>query len=238
MQYRINYVLLAFLTRRVLALKPIAMMEYNTSLPKMIIPEYGRNIQKMIDFAVTVADREERNKVARAIIDVMGQLNPHLRDVTDFKHKLWDHLFIISEFKLDVDSPYPKPTPETFQTKPELLSYPSNDIRYKHYGKIVEELIEKAKDYAEGEEKNELVSQIANLMKRSYLNWNRDSVNDEVIIKQLDELSKGAIKSDTSVLRSTQTFVPRNNGQHQNNNNNNKKKNRHKNNKNFKRKQF
>jgi|SRR6218665_301795 len=231
-------------------------MEYNTDQPRMIIPEYGRNIQKMIDFAITVADREERNKVARAIIDVMGQLNPHLRDVTDFKHKLWDHLFIISEFRLDVDSPYPKPTRETFQTKPELLKYPSNDIRYKHYGKIVEHIIVKAKEYPEGEERNELVNQIANLMKRSYLNWNRDSVNDEVILKQLDELSKGQLKlADASQLRSTQTFVPRvpnapqhnkkkqNNGGKQNNNNGNQHR-HHKNNnngngnQNFKRKPF
>ncbi len=210
----------------------------------MIIPEYGRNIQKMLDFAITVADKEERNKVARAIIDVMGQLNPHLRDVTDFKHKLWDHLFIISDFQLDVDSPYPKPTRETFQTKPELLKYPSNDIRYKHYGKTIENIIEKAKQYPDGDEKNELINQIANLMKRSYLNWNRDSVNDEVILKQLEELSKGQLHADRSMLRSTQTFVPRtsntntqhrdkkrtnNNGgkqnggsQHRNNNNNQK----------------
>jgi hypothetical protein len=185
-------------------------MDYNTSLPKLIIPEYGRNIQKMIDFAITVEDREERNKVARAIIDVMGQLNPHLRDVTDFKHKLWDHIFIISEFKLDVDSPYPKPTAETFQTKPDRIFYPSNDIRYKHYGKTVERIIEKAKEYPEGEEKNVLIEQIANLMKRSYLNWNRDSVNDEVILNQLEELSNGELKlPDTAALRSTQTFVPR-----------------------------
>jgi hypothetical protein len=231
-------------------------MEYNTSLPKMIIPEYGRNIQKMIDFAITVADKEERNKVARAIIDVMGQLNPHLRDVTDFKHKLWDHLFIISEFKLDVDSPYPRPTPETFQTKPELLKYPSNDIRYKHYGKTVERIIEKAKEYSEGDERNALVEQIANLMKRSYLNWNRDSVNDEVILKQLNELSKGQLKlADNSSLRSTQAFVPRNtnqqqraggdkkrvhnnNGGKQNNNNNNPHRHKNNNNQNFKRKPF
>ena len=185
-------------------------MEYNTSLPKMIIPEYGRNIQKMIDFAITVADREERNKVARAIIDVMGQLNPHLRDVTDFKHKLWDHLFIISEFNLDVDSPYPKPTPETFQTKPDRVLYPSNDIRYKHYGKTVERIIAKAKEYPDGEEKTALTEQIANMMKRSYLTWNRDSVNDEVILKQLEELSNGELAlADPSALRSTQTFVPR-----------------------------
>ncbi|MBK7182202.1 MAG: DUF4290 domain-containing protein [Bacteroidetes bacterium] len=230
-------------------------MEYNTSLPKMIIPEYGRNIQKMIDFAITVADKEERNKVARAIIDVMGQLNPHLRDVTDFKHKLWDHLFIISEFKLDVDSPYPRPTPETFQTKPELLKYPSNDIRYKHYGKTVERIIEKAKEYPEGDERNALVEQIANLMKRSYLNWNRDSVNDEVILKQLGELSKGQLKlADNSSLRSTQAFVPRNTNQQQRaggdkkrvhnnnggkqNNNNNPHRHKNNNNQNFKRKPF
>jgi hypothetical protein len=184
-------------------------MEYNTSLPHMIIPEYGRNIQKMIDFAISVEDREERNRVAQAIINVMGQLNPHLRDVTDFKHKLWDHIFIISDFKLDVDSPYPKPTRETFQTKPDRVAYPSNDIRYKHYGKTVERIIAKAKEYPEGEEKNVLVESIANLMKRSYLNWNRDSVNDEVILKQLVELSKGQLKVDPSALRSTQTFVPR-----------------------------
>jgi hypothetical protein len=230
-------------------------MEYNTSLPKMIIPEYGRNIQKMIDFAITVADKEERNKVARAIIDVMGQLNPHLRDVTDFKHKLWDHLFIISEFRLDVDSPYPRPTPETFQTKPELLKYPSNDIRYKHYGKTVERIIEKAKEYPEGDERNALVEQIANLMKRSYLNWNRDSVNDEVILKQLSELSKGQLKlADNSSLRSTQAFVPRNTNQQQRaggdkkrvhnnnggkqNNNNNPHRHKNNNNQNFKRKPF
>jgi hypothetical protein len=198
-------------------------MDYNTDLPQLIIPEYGRNIQKMLDFAITVADREERNKVARAIIDVMGQLNPHLRDVTDFKHKLWDHLFIISDFKLDVDSPYPKPTRETFQTKPELLKYPHKDIRYKHYGKTVEQIIEKAKEFPDGDEKTELINQIANLMKRSYLNWNRDSVNDEVIIKQLEELSKGQLKADISVLKSTQTFVPRNN----NTNNQHKDKKKH-----------
>lgn len=185
-------------------------MEYNTDLPKLVIPEYGRNIQKMIDFAITVADREERNKIARSIIDVMGQLNPHLRDVTDFKHKLWDHIFIISDFKLDVDSPYPKPTAETFKTKPERVLYPSNNIRFKHYGKTVERIIAKAKEYADGEEKTVLIEQIANLMKRSYLNWNRDSVNDEVILKQLEELSNGELKlADPSALRSTQTFVTR-----------------------------
>src|SRR5687767_15503225 len=127
-------------------------MEYNTSQPKLIIPEYGRNIQKMIDFAITVGEREERNKVARAIIDVMGQLNPHLRDITDFKHKLWDHIFIMSDFKLDVDSPFPKPDKKSFQTKPDLLKYPQKKIKYRYYGKTIESIIDAAVSYKEGEE--------------------------------------------------------------------------------------
>ena len=178
----------------------------------MVIPEYGRNIQKMIDYAISTDDKEERNKIARAIINVMGQLNPHLRDVTDFKHKLWDHLFIISDFKLDVDSPYPKPTRDTFISKPELLKYPSNDIRYKHYGKTIERIIEKAKELEEGEMKNALIETIANHLKKSYLNWNRDSVNDEVILQHLKELSKGELKLRDSVrLSNTSDILARTN---------------------------
>lgn len=194
-------------------------MQYNTSQPRLIIPEYGRNIQKMIDFAVSVKNREERNKVAKSIIDVMGQLNPHLRDVTDFKHKLWDHLFIISDFKLDVDSPYPKPTPETFISKPDTVKYPSKNMRYGHYGNTVERLIAKAVEYKEGDEKKALVQSIANLMKRSYLTWNRDSVTDDVILKQLEELSKGKLKLDAD-FRFNNIDIPV-----RNNNNNYKKKN-------------
>ena len=185
-------------------------MEYNTSLPHMIIPEYGRNIQKMVVFAMTVQDKAERNKVAHAIIDVMGQLNPHLRDITDFKHKLWDHLFIISEFKLDVDSPYPMPTAETFKTKPDRIKIPSHKIRYKHYGKITEDVIDKASQFPEGPEKDALAEVIANAMKRSYLTWNRDSVNDNVILNQMEELSEGKLKlKNISALKSTQTLAPR-----------------------------
>jgi hypothetical protein len=169
-------------------------MEYNTQLEKMIIPEYGRNIQRMINHCITLTDREERNRCAKAIIQVMGQLNPHLRDVADFNHKLWDHLFIISKFQLDVDSPYPKPSSETFMTKPDIVNYPSGRIKYKHYGKTVEEIIEKAKAFPEGPEKEELKKVIANHMKKSYINWNKDSVTDEIIIAHLDEMSGGALK--------------------------------------------
>ena len=128
--------------------------DYNTRRPKMVIPEYGRNIQKMIDHAMTVENKEERNKIANAIISVMGQLNPHLRDIADFKHKLWDHLFIISDFKLDVDSPYPLPDREAIAKKPEKLAYPENNIKFKHYGKTIENLIDQAILIEEKEEKN------------------------------------------------------------------------------------
>src|SRR5258707_13516715 len=115
-------------------------MEYNTSRNRLIIPEYGRNLQRMIEYAIKLTDREERNRAALAIVAVMGYLNPQLQNVTDFKHKLWDHLFIISDFKLDVDSPYPVPSRDTFQAKPHRVPYPNNDIKYKDYGKTMERL--------------------------------------------------------------------------------------------------
>jgi len=186
-------------------------MEYNTARPKMVIPEYGRNVQKMVDFALSVDDKDERNKVAKAIINIMGQLNPHLRDVEDFKHKLWAHLFIMSDFKLDVESPYPKPSAETFAQKPRLLKYPQTRIRFGHYGKTVEMLIDKASAYDEGEEKEALTIVIANLMKKSYLSWNRDTVNDQVIIDQLSDLSKGKlILNDPEKLIATSEILKNN----------------------------
>lgn len=168
-------------------------MEYNSGRPKMIIPEYGRHIQKMVDYATGIEDQEERNRCARAIITVMGQLNPHLRDVADFKHKLWDHLFIMSNFTLEVDSPYEKPDPSVLEEKPELLSYPAANYKYRHYGKIIEDLILKATEFEEGDKKKALTASIANLMKRTYLIWNSDSVNDDVISKDLNEMSGGKL---------------------------------------------
>lgn len=172
----------------------IKKMEYNTERSQMAIPEYGRNVQRMIEFAVSVKNRDERNRVARAIISVMGQLNPHLRDVTDFKHKLWDHLFIIADFKLDVDSPYPIPSKETFTTKPDRVSYPTKNIKFKHYGRIVEAFVEKAMQVEEGEERVSFAEDVANLMKKSYINWNKDVVNDEIILDHMSLLSKGKLK--------------------------------------------
>ncbi|MDP4952821.1 MAG: DUF4290 domain-containing protein, partial [Flavobacteriales bacterium] len=160
-------------------------LTYNSARPDLAIPEYGRNIHNMIDYAKSVADREERNKVAQAIISVMGQLFPHLRDIDDYKHKLWDHLHIIANFELDVDSPYPKPEAETLAQKPERVPYPKGKMKYGHYGSILEELIQKASAYEEGDEKNTLTMMIANLMKRHYLTYNRSSVDDALIKDQL-----------------------------------------------------
>jgi hypothetical protein len=167
--------------------------DYNSQRTKMILPEYGRNIQKMVEYAVQLEDREERNKAARAIIAIMGNLNPHLRDVSDFKHKLWDHLFIISDFKLDIDSPYEKPTPEILFEKPKKVPYNDYNIKYKHYGKIIELLIKEASEFKEGEERDALIKLIANHMKKCYVTWNREVVDDRSIFEDLKTLSGGKI---------------------------------------------
>lgn len=168
-------------------------MEYNTARPDLQLPEYGRNVKKMVNFALTVEDKEERNRVVGAIIRVMGQLNPHLRDVDDYNHKLWDHIFIMSDFKLDVDSPYPIPTKETFETKPDRISYPKMKIRYGHYGQGVQDLVAAIPNIKDEDERKALTKCTANLMKRFYLSWNRDSVEDETIMKQMVELSGGTL---------------------------------------------
>ena len=187
-------------------------LEYNSTRPDLSLPEYGRNVQRMINFCMTVEDKEERNKVAQAIIKVMGQLNPHLRDVDDYTHKLWDHLYIMSDFKLDVESPYPIPIRETFEEKPKQIPYPSGRPKYGHYGKAVQGLIQKATEIEDPEEKKYLVNLIANLMKRFYLTWNRDSVNDEVILGHITELSDGklTVSLDDVSLMSTSEILSQN----------------------------
>ena len=173
-------------------------LEYNTERKKLIIPEYGRHIHQMIDQAVLVEDKIERNNMAKAIIGVMGNLNPHLRDVPDFQHKLWDQLFIMSQFQLDVDSPYPKPSKEIFEQKPEKLNYPQNHPKYRFYGNNIKKMIDVAVSWEDGEMKSQLVYVIANHMKKCFLNWNKDTVEDTVIYEHLFELSNGKISLDSS----------------------------------------
>ncbi len=177
----------------------------------MVISEYGRNIHKMIDYMKSVKDREKRNHLARATINVMGQLNPHLRDVNDFKHKLWDHLFIMADFDLDVDSPYPLPSKETLTRKPEPLKYATNNVTFKHYGRHIERMIEKACELEDGFMKETLVKLIANHLKKSYLTWNREDVTDDEIAEHLSILSDGKLNLEDHVkLHQTSDILAKN----------------------------
>jgi len=163
--------------------------DYNSTRKKLILAEYGRNVQNMVAYICTLPTKEERNRHAQVVIDLMGFLNPHLRDVTDFKHKLWDHLHIISDFQIDVDSPYPKPTPGAIHAKPETLNYPQHRIKYKHYGYTIELMIDRAKMIEDADRKKNMVQSMANFMKMAYVTWNKDSVSDEHIIDDLKEMS-------------------------------------------------
>jgi hypothetical protein len=174
-------------------LNTVENLEYNTERSQLIIPEYGRHFQKMVDYAVSIADREERNKVAQSIIAVMGNLQPHLRDVPDFQHKLWDQLFIMSDFKLDVDSPFPITTKELLQKRPDPLEYPQNFPKYRFYGNNIKRMIDVAIQWEKGDKRDGLEYAIANHMKKCYLNWNKDTVDDKAIFKHLYELSDGQI---------------------------------------------
>lgn len=168
-------------------------MQYNTLKKDLIIPEYGRHIHRMVGYCKTIEDREERNLFAEAIIEVMGNLNTYLRDVTDFQHKLWDQLFIMAEFDLDVDSPFPIPDKETFQSPPQPLKYPKYSNKYRYYGRNIKKMIDVAIEWEEGDKKLGLVKNIANQMKKSYLLWNKDQVDDQVIYNQLKDLSNGKL---------------------------------------------
>jgi hypothetical protein len=171
-------------------------LAYNSQLKPITQPEFGRNIQRMIEKAIAEPNRDVRNRMAKAIIEIMAQLTPHLRDAADYKHKLWDNLFIISNFRLDVDSPFPKPNVETLEAKPDRVNYPNTNIKFRHYGKTIENLVNKARTMPNGEEKSIFVEMVANMMKRSYLAWNRDTVTDDVILDQLSQMSKGELKLD------------------------------------------
>ncbi|NQD72417.1 DUF4290 domain-containing protein [Sphingobacterium shayense] len=218
--------------------------DYNSTRSKLILAEYGRNVQNMVDYICSLPTKDDRNRYAQVVIDMMGVLNPHLRDVSDFKHKLWDHLHIISDFKIDVDSPYPVPDPKAIHQKPELLGYPQHRIRFKHYGFTVERMIEKALAMPSSENRQRMAISIANFMKMAYMTWNKDSVQDEHIIQDLTELSKGqlALPADTVLTKldfktpppgnriksasNSNTSNQRSNqgsSGHNNNNNNNKK---------------
>lgn len=206
-------------------------LEYNSSRNKLVISEYGRHIQKLVEHAMTLKNKDERQKMANGIIDIMGELNPQLRDVVDFKHKLWDHLFVISNFELDVDSPYEKPIIEKLFEKPEPLAYPNSKIKYNHYGKVIELMIDEAIKMEDQELKSKLVIAIANQMKKSYVNWNLDTVEDEVILNQLTKLSKSKLSVPEGTELSKFTPNPKQQNPHarKKKKNNRNNRNQHKN---------
>lgn len=168
-------------------------MKYNTQQKKLILPEYGRNIQNMVDYCVTVEEKGEREKCANSIITIMGSMFPHLRDVNDFKHILWDHLAIMSDFKLDIDYPYEVVKKEDLYSRPGHLEYSRPTMQFMHYGKILEQMIKIAANMEEGEKKTHFIKMLSSQMKRSYVLWNKE-VDDEKIFKDLEVLSKGQIK--------------------------------------------
>lgn len=176
-------------------------MEYPTLQGKLIMPEYGRNVQRMVEHALTIKDREERTRCVNTIVDIMGNLFPHLRDVNDFKHKLWDHVAIMSDFRLDIDYPYEIIKKDNLYTKPEIIPYKNSDITYMHYGRNLEDMIERVSEYPEGEEKDELILLIANQMKKCFLIWNKEAVDDEKIFDDLRELSKGKLDVSSDIFK-------------------------------------
>ena len=182
-------------------------LSYNTEDEKMLIPEYGRNIQKMIEHAKKIDDKITRQKCAEAIIKIMKQISVQSKNDEDFNERLWSHLYIMADFDIDIESPYKKPVLENLISKPDEVPYPTNRIKYGHYGKIIEDLIKEASTYPEGEDKEEITKHVANLLKTSYLFWNRDSVNDNLIVKHLEEFSDGKLTIDISKLTDTSEIL-------------------------------
>ena len=173
-------------------------MEYNTNRNYLSMREYGRHIQRMVEYVLTIEDRTKRNEQAKVIIEFMGVLNPHLKNVEDFRHMLWDHLFFISDFKLDVDSPYPIPEKATYKAKTQPMGYPKRYPKYSHLGKNLEVIIEKALKEPDAEKKAGFANAIAYYMKLSYSNWHKELVHDDVIRAELDNITGGELEFDAT----------------------------------------
>jgi hypothetical protein len=178
-------------------MKNVDNMEYNTTRNHLTIREYGRHIQKMAEYVLTIEDREKRQKNANALVELMGFLNPQLKNVEDYRHKLWDHLFLITDFKLDVDSPYPIPTRETLRPTPDPLPYPKRYPKYNHLGKNIEIIIDKALKEEDAEKRQGFANSIAYYMKLTYSNWHKELVHDDNIQTELSAITKGELEFNT-----------------------------------------
>jgi len=184
-------------------------MEYNTLQKKMILPEYGRHVHTMVQHAIQIKDRDQRNAAAQTIVGVMGSLMPHLREVPDFKHKLWDHLFIISDFKLDIDAPYPPPSRTEMIDKPNTVPYPQSHIRQKHYGKILVDMIREAGKLQDCPQRDSLIQLLATQMRKSYVSWNRSEINNEQIVQDIWDISDGKIVLNPELVQYVEPPVVR-----------------------------
>ncbi|MBQ8336153.1 MAG: DUF4290 domain-containing protein [Bacteroidaceae bacterium] len=198
-------------------------MEYNTRQKKLPLPEYGRSVQKMVDHALTIEEREERQKCAETIVRIMGSMFPNTRNLPDYERKLWDHLAIMSDFMLDIDYPFEVIKKEEFHTPPQRVPYQTGEIRNRHYGRIVEEMIAYACTLEEGEEKERLIELIVVQMKKNYIAWNKDGVEDKRIFEDLRTYTKGAIDIQDKEIRIVQAGNQRNNNRGRANTNNGKK---------------
>lgn len=207
------------------------MMEYNTKQKKLPLPEYGRSVQKMVDHAMTIEDRGERQKCAETIVHIMGSMFPNNRNLPDYERKLWDHLAIMSDFMLDIDYPYEVIKKEEFHQPPQRIPYQSGEIKNRHYGRIVEEMISHACTIENPEERKCFIEMIAIQMKKNYVAWNKDGVDDKKIFEDLRTYTNGAIDITDGEIR-TGNGQQHNNAQRNNRNNakknNNNGKNNHK----------
>lgn len=198
-------------------------MEYNTQQRKLPLPEYGRSVQNMVDHALTIEDREERQRCANTIVKIMGGMFPYLRDESDNNQKLWDHLAIMSDFKLDIDYPVEVVDKESLEVKPERIEYPKHTYRFRHYGQYLQSLVKKAAEYEEGEEKDQLINLIANQMRKDIQNWNKDLIDAQKVADDLSVLTDGVLKINPEDIHLVEhrAFMPR---RRQNNNNNQQKR--------------
>ncbi|MFM2146055.1 MAG: hypothetical protein RL732_891 [Bacteroidota bacterium] len=188
-------------------------MEYNTTRNGLVMREYGRHIQRMIEYVLSIDDKETRQRNAYAVIELMGFLNPHLKNVEDFRHKLWDHLFLISDFKLDVESPYPIPTRETLKNKSKPLPYPKRYPRYSHLGKNMELVINKALKEENPEKKQGFANAIAYYMKLAYSNWHKENLHDDAIQSELSSITEGQLTfTNTPFVRTARPVDTRDRG--------------------------
>lgn len=198
-------------------------LDYNTQLEKLRMPEYGRNIQRMVDYLLTLEDRDERNKCARTIIAIMGNSFPHLREIPDFKQKLWNHLAIMADFQLDVDFPYEIVKKQTLMSHPDRVPYSNSNVKVKHYGRLIEDIVSIASSMEDGDERDRLIEMLANQMKKSLISWNRESVDDQKVFDDLRKISGGKIDVGGEKVRLIEVRdVPGNRKQYKNQSNNRK----------------